>query len=35
MYCLDLMETDTGPILTCGNGKGELFVWDVTETQSI
>ena len=33
MYCLDLYETESGPIVSCGNGKGELFVWDVTENQ--
>ena len=31
MFCMDLMECETGPVLSCGNGSGELFVWDVTE----
>lgn len=30
MFCLDLYETEQGPIITCGNEKAELFVWDVT-----
>ena len=30
MYCLDVLEGDDGPVVTCGNGKGELFVWDIT-----
>ena len=33
MYCLDVYETEEGPVLSCGNAKGELFVWDVTENQ--
>lgn len=34
MYCLDLYETGDGPILSVGNGRGELFVWDVTENEN-
>jgi hypothetical protein len=32
---MDLMETDDGPLLVCGNGKAELFVWDVTENENV
>lgn len=35
MYCLDLIEVAEGPVVTCGNGKGEVFVWDVTEDQNV
>ena len=32
---MDLMECESGPVLSCGNGSGELFVWDVTENENI
>lgn len=28
--CLDILEDDSGPVLSVGNTKGELFVWDIT-----
>jgi hypothetical protein len=28
--CLDVLEDDAGPVLSVGNTKGELFVWDIT-----
>jgi hypothetical protein len=31
LMCLDLLDEDEGPVLSAGNSKGELFVWDVTE----
>ena len=29
------MESEEGPIISCGNAKGELFVWDVTENKNV
>lgn len=28
--CLEILEDDSGPVLSAGNTKGELFVWDIT-----
>ena len=33
--CLEVMEDEEGPVIGCGNSKGELFVWDVTENQKV
>ena len=33
--CLGMMEDQEGPVLAAGNGKGELFVWDVTEDERV
>ena len=33
--CLDLLDEEAGPILTAGNSKGELFVWDATENEGL
>lgn len=35
LFCLELMESEEGPIISCGNAKGELFVWDVTENKNV
>jgi hypothetical protein len=32
---MDVMELETGPVLSVGNQKGELFVWDVTENDQV
>lgn len=29
------MESEEGPVIGCGNAKGELFIWDTTENQNI
>ena len=31
LYCLEVMDSYEGPVLSCGNANGELFVWDITE----
>lgn len=28
--CLDVLDDENGPVVSAGNQKGELFVWDVT-----
>lgn len=33
--CLQVLEEETGPVIGCGNSKGELFVWDVTENKNV
>lgn len=33
--CLDLLEQESGPVVSAGNSKGELFVWDVTENERV
>ena len=33
--CLQVLEEESGPVIGCGNSKGELFVWDVTENQNV
>jgi hypothetical protein len=32
---MDLMDLDDGPILSIGNQKGELFVWEIAENQAV
>ena len=33
--CLEVLEEKEGLVVGCGNSKGELFVWDVTENEKI
>lgn len=35
LMCMDVLEEKDGPVLSVGNSKGELFVWDVTENEKI
>lgn len=32
---MDVMELDDGPVLSVGNSKGELFVWEIAENQFV
>ena len=35
LFCIDVMDLDDGPIITVGNEKGELFVWEIGENQNV
>jgi hypothetical protein len=35
LFCMDIMDLDDGPILSVGNEKGELFVWEIGENQAV
>lgn len=35
LFCMDVMDLDNGPILSVGNEKGELFVWEIGENQAV
>lgn len=33
--CLEVLDEKEGPVIGCGNAKGELFVWNVTENAKV